>query len=173
MKITAYRTPLVTAGDNLEEILAASIPSIPERSVIVVASKIISTAENRFLPKTSTERAEKHALVRQEADRYLEPSLSKYGVMLTVKGNWIFANAGIDESNADDHYLLWPADPQAAANQLWHFFRRQYNLQEVGVTISDSSSQPLNWGVVGHSIAACGFEQLRSYIWPADADGTS
>lgn len=91
--------------------------------------------------------------------------------MLTVKGNWMFVNAGLDESNANDQYLLWPSDPQKSANEIWHFLREHYGLQEVGVTISDSTSIPLNWGVIGHAIAHCGFEPLKSYIGTKDLYG--
>jgi hypothetical protein len=34
------------------------------------------------------------------ADLWLDPNESVYQVMLTIKGNWMFANAGIDESNS-------------------------------------------------------------------------
>jgi F420-0:gamma-glutamyl ligase len=40
-----------------------------------------------------------------------------------IKGNWMFANAGIDESNAGgDNFVLWPKDPQASVNQSMEFF---------------------------------------------------
>ena len=96
---------------------------------------------------------------------------SKYGVMLTIKGNWMFANAGIDESNANGQYLLWPKNPQESAAQIWNFLREKYHLKEVGVTISDSSSLPLNWGVTGHAIAYAGFNPLRNYIGKSDLFG--
>jgi F420-0:gamma-glutamyl ligase len=171
MKVTAYKTPLVKAGDDLFEIIAQSISTIPERSILVVASKIVSTCENRFVPKGTGSREEKHALVKQEAEYYTDPRTSKYDVMLTIKGNWIFANAGIDESNADDQYILWPKDPQQSVNEIWQFLRQHYGLKEVGVTMSDSASMPLNWGVTGHAIAHCGFNSLRSYIGKPDLFG--
>lgn len=171
MQMTAYKTRLVKPGDDLEEVIAESIPSLPERSLVIVVSKIVSTCENRFVPKVSGTRQEKHDLVRQEAELYIEPSESKYDVMFTIKRNWVFANAGIDESNADGSYILWPKDPQASAERIWNFLRQHYGVKEVGVTISDSRSTPLNWGVVGHAIAYCGFNPLRSYIGQPDLFG--
>ncbi len=171
MKVTAYKTPLVKAGDDLFEIIAQSISTIPERSVLVVASKIVSTCENRFVPKVSGTLEEKHELSKQEAEYYMEPNTSKYGTMLTIKGNWIFANAGIDESNADEQYILWPTDCQKSVNDIWQFVRKHYGVKEVGVTMSDSASMPLNWGVTGHAIAYCGFNPLRSYIGKPDLFG--
>ena len=176
MKVTAYKTPLIKKNDNLFEVIAHAIPTLPERSIVVVSSKIIATCEDRFVPKQAgldreAQRAEKHDLVRQEADLFTDPHSSKYDLMLTIKRNWMFVNAGLDESNADDHYLLWPRNPQQAANDIWQFLRSHYGVSEVGVTISDSSSMPLNWGVIGRGIAHCGFEALKSYIGKPDLYG--
>jgi dihydrofolate synthase / folylpolyglutamate synthase len=171
MKVTAYATPLVTAKDDLFQVIADAIPYLAERSIIVIASKIVSTCENRFVKKVTGDKSEKHELVRQEAELYTEPHSSKYDLMLTVHRNWLFVNAGIDESNADNQYLLWPKDPQASVNKIWHFVREHYKVKEVGVTMSDSTSIPLNWGVVGHAIAHCGFVPLKSYIGKPDLFG--
>jgi len=171
MRVSAFKTKLVTAQDSLWAVLRESLPVIPENSIVVVASKLVSTCENRFVAKVTGDRDEKHALVKTEAELYLDPHSSKYDLMLTVKGNWLFVNAGIDESNANDHYLLWPENPQASANQIWDFLRAEYGLREVGVTISDSTSRPLNWGVTGHAIAHCGFNPLKSYIGKPDLFG--
>lgn len=171
MHVTALSTPLIRAGDDLHQIIAASLPTLPERSVLVVASKVFSTCENRFVPRLSEDKTEKHHLVKTEAELYTEPHSSKYNLMLTVKRNWMFVNAGIDESNADGQYILWPEDPQRSVNDLWRFLKLQYEVKEVGVTMSDSASIPLNWGVVGHAIAYCGFNPLRSYIGQPDLFG--
>jgi len=171
MKITAYHTPLVKAGDDLNQIVVEAIPNIPEQSILVIASKIASTCENRFVPKTTEDKNEKFALARQEAEWYTEPTSSKFDIMLTIKRNWIFVNAGIDESNADGQFILWPKDPQAVVNSVWHFLRRHYGLKEVGVMMADSGSIPLNWGVTGHAIAFCGFNPLKSYIGKPDLFG--
>jgi dihydrofolate synthase / folylpolyglutamate synthase len=171
MKVTAYKTPLIKAKDDLFQVIADAVPFLPERSVVVVASKIVSTCENRFVKKVTGDREEKHQLVRLEAELYTDPHSSKYDLMLTVHRNWMFVNAGIDESNADNQYILWPKDPQQSVNQIWHFLREHYNVKEVGVTMSDSTSIPLNWGVMGHAIAHCGFEQLKSYIGKPDLFG--
>jgi putative folate metabolism gamma-glutamate ligase len=171
MKVTAFKTKLAVAGDDICQIIADSISELPERSVVVIASKLFSTCEGRFVPKTTDDKNEKHNLVRQEADLYTEPHSSKYNLMLAIKDNWMFVNAGIDESNANDQYLLWPADRQASINKVWQFVREHYGVKEVGVTMSDSSSIPLNWGVVGHAIAYCGFEPLKSYIGKPDLFG--
>lgn len=171
MQVTAYSTPLIKPGDPLLQIIRDSLPQLKERSVVVVASKIFSTAENRFVKKTTEDKAEKHELARREAEWYLDPHSSKYNLMLTIKRNWMFVNAGIDESNADGQYLLWPSDPQKCVNDLWNYLRQEFGIQELGVTMSDSASIPLNWGITGHAIAHCGFLPLKSYIGKKDLFG--
>lgn len=170
MKVTAVKTPLIKPGDDLKEIIKKSISTLPERSVIVIASKAFSTCENRFVEKNGDPN-QKFELIRQESDAYTEPHSSKYKLMMTINRNMLFVNAGIDESNANNQFLLWPADPQKSVNEIWHFLRDEYQLKEVGVTMSDSASFMLNWGVVGRAIAYCGFNPLRSYIGKPDLFG--
>jgi len=161
MKITAYKTPIIQAGDDLYKHIANSISNIPEKSVLVVVSKIISYAQNRFAPIKTGERQEKHSLVKQEADHYLPNSISRYDLMFTIKNNHLTVNAGIDESNADNSYLLWPENLQQEVNNIWRFARQHYQLGQLGVIVTDSRTWPLRWGVVGTCLAHCGFKQLH------------
>lgn len=171
MTIRAIKTPLVKTGDDICRIISESIKVLPEKSVIVIASKIFSFCENRLVNKRLGTAEEKHELAKREADYYTDPRSSKYNLMLTIKGNWMFVNAGIDESNADNKYSLWPKDPQKSVDDVWKFLRSNYRLKQVGVIMSDSKSFPLNWGVVGHGIVHCGFKALKSYIGRPDLFG--
>lgn len=171
MIVTPIKTPLVKVGDNINDIISQSIRTIPENSILVVASKIVSVCENRLVKKVEGTKEEKHELVRKEAELYTDPHSSKYNLMLTIKRNFMFVNAGIDESNADNQYILWPKDPQKSVNSIWKFAREHYKIKNLGVTISDSSSYMLNWGVVGRALAYCGFNPLRSYIGKPDLFG--
>lgn len=164
MKVFPVKFPLIKAGDDLFTHLVNNLPLIKENSILTLASKIPATCEDRFVPKMTGDAKEKHDLVVKEAEYYLPATSSKYGVMLTVKQQWLFANAGIDESNAENQYLLWPKNPQQTAVKVWQWLKDQYHLKNVGVIITDSRSQPLQWGVVGHGIAFCGFEPLYSYV---------
>ncbi len=172
MNIHAIKTPLVLPGVTVESVIKETIPHLEEKSVLVIASKIFSYAENRLVKRKSPDKSEKWELAKKEADWWLDPNESKYQCMLTIKGNWMFANAGIDESNAEDNaYVLWPKNPQDSVNRIWEYLRLTYEVNEVGVIMSDSRALPLSWGVMGHSIAACGFEALKSYIGSPDLFG--
>jgi len=163
MNLTSIKTPLVKPNDNIFQLIKQSIISLPENSVLAITSKIVSYSQNRLIKKVKNSKAEKHALVKKEADLYLNPNLSKYDTMLTIKENILAVNAGIDESNVSDHYLLWPKNLQSTTNKLWSSLHHHYKIKNLGMIITDSKTMPLKWGVTGTCIAHCGFFALNDY----------
>ncbi len=172
MRVTAIKTSIVKPYDNLEKFLTAHVPKLAERSILAVTSKIVALCEGRVMPRVTGERSEKYQVVRQEAEKYLDPSCSQYNLMLTIKTGVMAVNAGVDESNVDDqHYVLLPADSFASAERIWTWVRQQYNLAEFGVIITDSRTIPLKWGIMGTALGYCGFVGLRSEIGKPDLYG--
>jgi F420-0:gamma-glutamyl ligase len=171
MIVTAHKTNLIKPGDSLEELIKNNIKKIEENSVITIVSKAFSFSENRLVPKITGTTEEMHKLAKKEADFYLDSSLSRYNLLLTIKGNWIFVNSGVDESNSENQYTLWPKNPQESVNKIWKFLRSHYGLKNIGVIMTDSKSFPLSWGVVGHGIAYCGFNPLKDYRGKKDLHG--
>ena len=168
MQITAVQTPIVRVGDVLREVLLSSLPILTNQSVVAISSKIIALCEGAVVPIAGTD---KEALIREEADRYLDPASSIYGHHFTIKHNTLIGSAGIDESNADGHYVLWPREPQSTANRLRAWLQETYALEEVGVVIVDSTSYPLRRGALGVAIAHSGFHAVRSYVGEQDLFG--
>jgi F420-0:gamma-glutamyl ligase len=115
--------------------------------------------------------ADKSTLIRQEADRFLPPEESKYHITLSVKGRSLIPSAGIDESNSNGHYVLWPLNPQQSANLVRAHLRKKNGIKELGVIITDSTTSPLRQGVCGVSIAHSGFEAVKSRIGHPDIYG--
>jgi F420-0:gamma-glutamyl ligase len=171
MKITAIKTPIVKQNDNLLQLIVQNVKQVPEKSVLVITSKIISYSQNRLVPIEAGTREEKHELVKKEADAYLPSSHSQYDIMLAIKDGHFNANAGIDESNADGHYVLWPENLQQELNEIWKFIRNHYQVKQVGVIATDSRTWPLRWGVVGTCLAHCGFKQLADFRGKKDLFG--
>jgi len=160
MKVVAIKTDIIKPGEDIFSFLKKSILSIEEGSIVVVTSKIISFSQNRFTDINEGSREEKHSLVKKETDLYLDPSLSKYDIMLTIKDSIMAVNAGIDESNSDGKYVLWPENLQEVTNKIWRFLKTEYQLKRLGVIITDSKTIPLKWGITGTAITHCGFEAL-------------
>ncbi len=171
MNIKAVKTKIVSLGDSVTELIAQHVTSLPERSVVAVASKIIAYEQQRWVRRDEQDLNQKHKLVAQQADKYLPAQSSKYQLMLAIKNNTLTVNAGIDESNAAGGYVLWPKDIQLAADTIWQFLHTHYGVKEVGVVITDSKTSPLRWGVTGTCLAHSGFEALHSYIGEQDLFG--
>src|SRR3981081_676973 len=97
--------------------------------------------------------------------------MNEYGIIFTVVGNTLMPNAGIDESNAGDVYVLWPREPQATANKVRNYLCERFGLSHIGVVITDSTTRPLRWGVGGVAIAHSGFREINDYRGKDDLFG--
>ena len=169
MRITPIKTPIVHTNDDLYALLNAALPpQLAERTVVVVTSKIVALCEGAVRPKHGEDRAEKWEHVKQEAEWYIDPHSSKYELMLTIKNQILAVNAGIDESNADHQYVLFPHRPYESARLIWEFLKKKYGLQQVGVLITDSRTFPLKWGQIGTCLAYCGFQPINNKIGQKD-----
>lgn len=166
MKVTAVKTKLLEANKyTLTEVLSESIDNISEGIIVAISSKIVSLCEGNILP---LEDISKDNLIKKEADCFIPKEYSRYGVYLTIKNGLLVPSAGIDESNTNGYYVMWPKDPQKSANYCWEFLRERFRLKNIGVIITDSTTAPLKWGVTGKAIAHCGFISINSKIGEKD-----
>lgn len=169
MHIQSLKTKIITPGSStLIELVDAQALSLPEDSVVAVSSKIVSLCEGSVVKNDGTR---KDALITQQSQQYIAREENKYGAMVTIVKNSLMLAAGIDESNADGNYVLWPKDPLATAKQLHEFLRKKFNVKSVGVIIVDSTSRPLRIGTIGTSIAHFGFSELNDYRGTNDLFG--
>ena len=169
MNIKAVRTHKITRRDtDLTVVLDKYINNLEEKSVIAISSKIVAICEGRVIdPQIS----DKDELVRREAEMFLPPQENSYNVSFAVKNNLLSASAGIDESNADGQYVLWPENPQVSANNIREYLVKRFGLSEVGVVVTDSKTSPLRWGVTGVALSHSGFSALKNYIGEKDLFG--
>lgn len=169
MLITPIKTPLVRVnGCSLIELIDRAVPEMPERSILAVTSKIISLCEGSTVPLHATD---KDALIRKESEYYISPEKNKWGITLTLTRNILIPSAGIDESNADGTYLLWPRNPQRTANALRAHLARRFTRRALGILITDSKTAPLRRGTTGIALAHSGFDALTDYVGSQDLFG--
>lgn len=169
MKIQAIKTGKVLAGVNdIVTLLDGAITTLDESSIVAITSKIISLCENRVVPIGSVD---KETLVKRESDYYLPGTAGKYGYHFTITNNTLIAMAGIDESNGNNNYVLWPKDAQKSANKIRRYLVRRFKLKNVGVVVVDSTSQPSRLGTTGIAIAYSGFLGLTNYVGSPDLFG--
>ena len=170
MKVTPIKTHKITDKDSdIKVVLDRYITSLSEKSVVVVTSKIVSICEGRIHKKISDQ--QKDGYVKQEAEYYLPREFNQYGFMISINHNILVASAGVDESNGNGYYVLWPKDPQQSANDIRSYLIKKHHLKSVGVIISDSKLTPLRWGVTGVSLVHSGFESIYSYVGKPDIFG--
>jgi putative folate metabolism gamma-glutamate ligase len=168
MRIQPIQTHTISPSErDLFAVVDRHLPELRERSVLAITSKIVAICEGRVRPIAGVDKRE---LIAEEAERYLPPD-PRYGVCLTIKQDMLIATAGIDESNADGHYVLWPSDAQRSANALRAHLVGRFGLREVGVVITDSRTTPLRLGVTGVALAHSGFRALNDYVGARDLFG--
>ena len=106
--------------------------------------------QGRCIPIEGTN---KQALIEQEADMLMPPyRFQGHSFTLTIKDHCVIPSAGIDESNADGHYILRPEDIQKSSKEIWEYLREKHHLENLGIIITDSVTQPLRRGTHGKAI---------------------
>jgi putative folate metabolism gamma-glutamate ligase len=169
MQVRAIKTERITPGSiKLFDLFDKYIKSLSDGSILAVTSKVVSLCEGRVVPARGSSKDE---LIKKEADLYLSKEENRYNLYLTVKDNILAVSAGIDESNAAGHFVLWPKDPQKTANDIREYLTKRFKLKQAGAIITDSKTTPLRWGVTGIPIAHSGFKALKNLIGTPDLFG--
>lgn len=171
--------PLVQVGDDLVGLigrgLAAAGLQLATGDVLVIAQKIVSKSEGRFVDlRTVTASARAHELsaITGKAPTFVEVVLSESREVIRTGPNtlivehrlgFVCANAGVDRSNVgpqqDDLLLLLPEDPDASAERLRAELLRRTGAH-IGVIINDSHGRAWRLGTVGVAIGAAGVPGL-------------
>lgn len=169
MQVTPYKTAKIRVEDDLTRILDADLPPLREGDIVAITSKIVSLCQGDVVKDDGG--VDKRALIRGEAQYYLDPSASPHSIVITITQGILIATAGIDESNGDGYYILWPRDVQEAAVAVWRHLRRRHGVSRLGVIITDSRTTPLRRGVTGVGLAWCGFAAHKDYVGTPDLFG--
>ncbi len=163
MLITPVKLPLLQPPkDDLFKALEKTYLELKENSVVVVSSKVVAIHQGLCVELDSV--PNKDELITKEAELYLERDLVPHGyIMHTVKNYMLVGSAGIDESNAKNHYILLPSKPAEFAADLHSWLCKRFGVKNLGVIITDSHSIPMRRGTMGISIASYGFKPIYDY----------
>ena len=166
---TPIKTRLVhPPKDDIYDILD-SLPALKEKDIVFITSKILGIHQGRCVPCEGTDKAE---LIRREADRYLSyEHPSGFNVNLTVTDNVLIPAAGIDASNADGYYIMWPKNTDALCAEIRSFLCKKNGIKDLGVVATDSHTTPLRYGVTGISVGISGVEPLKDFRGQKDLFG--
>jgi F420-0:gamma-glutamyl ligase len=163
MEIIPIKTRVINPPkDDIYPVIDEFCPILKEKDVFLVTSKILSIHQGLCIPINKIKN--KDELIKKEADVYI-PRKECPGekVILTVKNNTLISNAGIDESNANGHYILWPENPEKEAKKICEYLKNKFSLKELAVIITDSHTMPMRYGVMGISIGFYGLNPLKGY----------
>lgn len=165
MIVKPIRTRVFKEGENLFNFIASYFKNVPEKSIVVVTSKIVALSEKRTAIVEDILTKEK--LIKRES-KFAIPT--KY-VWMTIKDGMVMASAGIDASNADGKLILLPKNSFQSAQILRKKLRHIYGTKDLGVIITDSHTAPLRAGVVGVALGYAGFRGIRDYVGQPDIFG--
>ncbi|HVT55915.1 MAG TPA: coenzyme F420-0:L-glutamate ligase [Xanthobacteraceae bacterium] len=183
--------PLIAPGDNLaaivtEALKAAEFP-LQQDDVVVIAQKIVSKSEGRYVTLKDVEPSPQALDLAKETGkdaRYLQVVLNESEEIVRHRANiviaahrlgFVMANAGIDQSNiehadGEELVLLLPRDPDRSAAKLKAALDKAFGA-EVGVIINDSFGRPWRNGVTGVALGAAGVPSLVDKIGAPDIFG--
>ena len=188
--------PLIQPGDDLAHILGDALDQLerpqgfskPLRSgdVLVLAQKIVSKAEGRYVDLDSVKVSDHAKAVALQCDkdpRLVEVILSESSVVMRVRPGLIItrhrlgfvsANAGVDRSNVApdgiERVLMLPEDPDRSAQQIRSALQERFGI-ELGVIIADSHGRPHRLGTVGVAIGLAGVPGVEDWRGRRDLFG--
>jgi coenzyme F420-0:L-glutamate ligase/coenzyme F420-1:gamma-L-glutamate ligase len=183
--------PLVEPGDDLALLVRDALRrnglQLAAGDVLVIAQKVVSKAENRYVDLagvTPGERALALAGQAQKDPRQVECILGESREVLRVRpgvlivehrNGYVMANAGIDRSNIEQpegraRVLLLPEDPDRSAADLRTALEGQLGVAPA-VIINDSVGRAWRLGTVGIALGCAGLDPLHEQVGEPDLFG--
>jgi coenzyme F420-0:L-glutamate ligase/coenzyme F420-1:gamma-L-glutamate ligase len=183
--------PLVEPSDDLAALIQASLARgslfLEDGDLLVIAQKVVSKAEDRYVYLNRVEvgdRAEQLALEVDKDPRLVQVILDQSNVVVAHRQGvlivehqlgYVHANAGIDQSNItsdekNPRILLLPENPDASADELVRKLKTSPD-QQLSVIINDSAGRAWRNGSAGFAIGTSGFVALEDMIGNRDLFG--
>jgi len=175
------KLPEIAEGDDIARLIVESI-ELEDGDIIAICSTVISKAEGRLrkieavkpteeaikLAKELGKQPEFVQVVLEESD---EVFFTTPFILTRAKCGNICVNAGVDNSNVREGYLLLlPENPDKSAEKIR---KRILELtgKRTGIIITDTNGRPFRKGVVGFAIGSSGVEVLKDWRGEKDLYG--
>jgi coenzyme F420-0:L-glutamate ligase/coenzyme F420-1:gamma-L-glutamate ligase len=179
LELTALEDfPYIEPGDDLVKIIVKSFRSnnitIDNGDVVVIAQKIVSKSENRYIDLNKIIPSKKAISLGKELQRdprFIQVILNESNEIVSTEKNVIIVehelgfiniNAGIDRSNIPqdiNQVLLLPKNPTLSADKLQLALSKNFNKQ-IAVVITDSMTRPYRSGVTNFALASSNLQSL-------------
>lgn len=131
--------------------------------VLCIATKCLSIAQGRCVHIGTIDR---QILIDQESDnKFITQS------HLTVKDGTIIPYSGIDESNGNGYYILWPQDVVSLLQYLHNILCERFKISSLGMISVDSTISPFRRGTIGVAQGTFGLQPIKECIGQNDIFG--
>ena len=192
IEITALKNiPFIEPGDNLIEIICNNLEEndqdVHENDVFVIAQKIISKSEDRYIDINKIEisneaqdlatKLKRHPgliqCVLNESNKII--SIEKGVLIVEHNLGYINVNAGVDFSNIPDDKnlaLLLPTNPSKSASEIQEGLSKKLN-KNISIIITDSMTRPNRLGVTNFALASSNIQSLIDLSGTTDMYGKS
>ena len=179
--IAVENIPLIHAGDNLPSIICENI-ELQDRDIVIAASTVVAKAEGEIFRleaitpgKISLEiaaRAGKDArFIEAVLSRSREVLVEKPFMLVTTLSGHTCVNAGIDESNIENGFLLYPPEsPDASASRLGQELEKLSG-KKLSVIVTDTNGRAFKIGQTGIAIGIYKIKPVKRWIGEKDLFG--
>lgn len=154
--------------DSILEELDKRLTKLKNGDVLLIASKILAIHQGRCVKikdlNSLKKHKQKHQLIKDEAD-YSLPGymIGDSEIILTIKDYTLIPSAGIDESNGNGYFILWPKNVNQLLKEVVIRYQKKFKIKNLAAVAVDSKTTPLRWGTQGVSIGFYGLNPLYDY----------
>jgi F420-0:gamma-glutamyl ligase len=169
--ITVKTRKFLTPKDDFYELLDAHLPRLKNGDVLLITSKILAIHQGRTVLIDKNDPGQRDRLAKREADRYIARDQVPHNFMLTITNSTLIASAGIDKSNGNGYFVLWPKNTNALLKEIVTYLKKKYKLTKLAAIATDSHLMPLRAGVIGISMGFYGMEPIQDLRGTPDIFG--
>lgn len=179
--IAVENIPLIHKGDNLPSVISERI-ELQDRDIIIIASTIVAKAEGeifRLEDVTPDEQALEIAARTGKDARFIQAVLARSKevfveapfMLVTTLAGHTCVNAGVDESNIEHGFLLYPpGNPDASASKIGGELER-ISGKKLSVIITDTNGRAFKIGQTGVAIGIYKIKPIKRWIGEKDLFG--
>lgn len=179
--IAVENIPLIHTGDDLPSIICENI-ELQDRDIVIVASTIVAKAEGEIFRleditpgKTALEIAARSGkdprFIQAVLARSREVLVEKPFMLVTTLAGHTCVNAGVDESNIEDGFLLYPPEnPDASTSRLGQQLEKLTG-KKLSVIVTDTNGRAFKIGQTGAAIGIYKIKPVKRWIGEKDLFG--
>jgi coenzyme F420-0:L-glutamate ligase / coenzyme F420-1:gamma-L-glutamate ligase len=179
--IAVENIPLIHAGDNLPSIICENL-ELQDMDIVIVASTVVAKAEGEIFRleditpgKTALEIAARNGrdarFIQAVVSRSREVLVEKPFMLVTTLAGHTCVNAGVDESNIEEGFLLYPPEnPDASASRIGQEIEKLSG-KKISVIITDTNGRAFKIGQTGAAIGIYRIKPVKRWIGEKDLFG--